>query len=95
MPRLMHLVCGSALPAGLLFVAIAGMGVAVAQNGSPETREACTPDAMRLCSDFVPDVPKITKCMQAHYRQLSRECRVAMANEHKAHRRYHCSHHCG
>ncbi len=95
MLRLMHLVCGPVLPAGLVVVGIgiAGIGLAAAQS-SPETRDACTPDAMRLCSEFVPDVPKVTACMKAHYRQLSRECRVAMANEHKVYRRR-CIHNCG
>jgi len=95
MLRLMRLVCGPVLPVGLVVIGIglAGTGLATAQ-GSPESRDACTPDAMRLCSEFIPDVPKITKCMQAHYRLLSRECRVAMANEHRAYRRR-CTHNCG
>jgi hypothetical protein len=29
---------------------------------------------MRLCSDFVPDVDRITACMQKKRHQLSREC---------------------
>ncbi len=70
------------LSVGLLLI---GLHTAAAQ-GSPEARQACTPDAMRLCSDFIPDVPKITKCMMSKYGQLSRECRVAMANEHRRYR---------
>lgn len=87
MPRLKRLVCGSALPVGLFVIGIgiAGIGSAAAQT-SQETQNACMPDAMRLCSEFVPDVPKITVCMRRHYRQLSRECRVAMANEHRRRR---------
>jgi hypothetical protein len=52
-------------------------------QGTPEQRQACAPDAMRLCSDFIPDVPKITKCMKEKRDQLSEACRRAMA--HKPH----------
>jgi hypothetical protein len=85
MLRIMYLACWLALPAGLL---LAGAERAGAQ--SDEVRQACTDDAMRLCSDFVPDVPKITICMKRNYRRLSSECRLAMARQHRAyhHRRY-------
>lgn len=81
--RIVRFLCRSALPAALLLV---GLHAAAAQ-GTPEERQACTPDAMRLCSDFIPDVPKITKCMIAKHAQLSKECRLAMANAHR-HRAY-------
>lgn len=81
--RIMRFVFWLAVPAGLL---LSGLNGAAAQ-GSPEVRQACTPDAMRLCSDFVPDVPKITKCMIAKRAQLSKECRVAMANQHRIYHR--------
>jgi hypothetical protein len=84
MSRIVRLVCGPVLPACALLVGIAMLasGNTLAQ-GSPEARQACTPDAMRLCSDFIPDVPKITRCMELKYRQLSPECRLAMAREHR------------
>jgi hypothetical protein len=82
MLRTMRFVSRAALPAGLLLL---GLHSASAQ-GTPEARQACTPDAMRLCSDFIPDVPKITKCMMRNYRNLSRECRVAMAHGHRYYR---------
>jgi hypothetical protein len=89
--RIMRFVCRPALSAGLLLIGIsaAAIGTAAAQ-GSPEARQACAPDAMRLCSDFIPDVPKITRCMTAKRAQLSKECRVAMANQHRyyQHRSY-------
>jgi hypothetical protein len=85
MQGLMRLARGSGLPAALLLVGIGVMAAGgAAAQGSADTRQACTPDAMRICSDVIPDVPKITKCMMAHYRQLSPECRLAMANEHRA-----------
>ena len=59
MLRTMHLACGPALPAGLLLIAIAAMGITTLPlKGSPEAREACTPDAMRLCSEFISDCRK-------------------------------------
>jgi hypothetical protein len=85
MLRRAHLVCWLALPAGLL---LASLGSAAAQ-GTPEERQACAPDAMRLCSDFIPDVPKITKCMIAKRPQLSEACRLAMSRKHKVHHHYH------
>jgi hypothetical protein len=77
----MRLACRIVLPVALLFVAItaAGVGGAAAQQGTPEARQACTPDAMRLCSDFIPDVAKVTHCMMAKRGQLSAACRAAMA----------------
>ncbi len=107
MLRIMRLVCWPALPVGLLLIGLGagGIGGAAAQGGTPESREACTPDAMRLCSDFIPDVPKITACMKAKHAQLSQACRLAMSPGHKGrrHRAYrskghvHCGHsrHCG
>jgi hypothetical protein len=97
--RIIHLACALALVAGALACCPDG---AVAQ-GSDAVRQACTPDAMRLCGDVVPDVAKTTACMRAKYRLVSPECRLAMrggAGEHHRvyrHRHYaerrHC-HHC-
>jgi hypothetical protein len=69
-------------------------------QASDAVRQACTPDAMRLCSDVIPDVPKVTACMKAKSRQLSQACRVAMRGErggtgthhyHGHHRKHHQS----
>jgi hypothetical protein len=50
---------------------------AAAQNrGTPEQQQACQPDAMRLCSEFVPDVDRITACMIKNRIRLSPACRV-------------------
>lgn len=89
----MCLVCWLILPAGLLLV---GPGGAAAQD-APDARQACAPDAMRVCSDFIPDVPKITKCMKAKYRQLSPECRIAMSHGHKVYQQHRWTRHvsCG
>jgi hypothetical protein len=42
---------------------------------TPEQQQACTPDAMRLCGEYVPDVDRITACMIARKSELSPECR--------------------
>lgn len=49
---------------------------AASQAYSPEQQQACTPDAMRLCGEYVPDVDRITVCMIQKKSQLSPECRV-------------------
>jgi hypothetical protein len=43
--------------------------------GTPEQRRACRKDAMTLCREFVPDVKKITACMEAKKARLSPLCR--------------------
>jgi hypothetical protein len=45
-------------------------------QGTPEQRQACQPDAMRLCSEFIPDVDAITACMTKNRIKLSTACRV-------------------
>jgi hypothetical protein len=97
--RIARFVCSLMLLAGVI---VGGVDSAGAQ-GSDAAREACTPDAMRLCSEFIPDVPKVTACMHAKSAQLSQPCRVAMGgggggNHGYRHRVRHCSkysHHCG
>jgi hypothetical protein len=45
-------------------------------QGTPEQQRACQPDAMRLCSAFVPDVDRITACMIKQRNRLSPACRA-------------------
>jgi hypothetical protein len=60
-------------------------------QGTPEQQQACTPDVMRLCSAFVPDIPKITVCMRHNWKSVSPACRTAL---HPAHGTpHHASHH--
>jgi hypothetical protein len=76
--RTTFFVCRLALPVcALLFC---GLHQAGAQGTTPvDVQQACTPDAMRLCNDTIPDVAKTTACMKAKRAQVSKECRVAMA----------------
>lgn len=46
-------------------------------QGTEEQQQACTPDAVKLCSDTIPDIPKTTACMKAHFSQLSPRCQTA------------------
>jgi hypothetical protein len=74
------------LAAGLFF----GAGAALAQNydadrvasqGDQKAREACTPDVMRLCNDYVPDIPQIVACLKRERANLSPACGEIFAAE--------------
>ena len=65
--------------------AILGLGAVLAlaaapalADVSPEVQQACTPDVMRLCNEFVPDVAKITACMNRNRRYVSAACANAI-----------------
>jgi hypothetical protein len=76
--RTTRFLCWLALPAALL---LGGLSVATARpiaEGTAEARQACTPDAMRLCSEFIPDAERVKACMLRKRAQLSQACRVAM-----------------
>jgi hypothetical protein len=75
-------VCRLALPVcALLFCSLHQADAQGAGPGSTpvDVEQACTPDAMRLCSEFIPDRAKVTACMKAKHAQIGKECRVAMA----------------
>ncbi len=69
-----RLVFAVALPVGVL---LGSLGAANAQ-GSEAAREACTPDATRLCNEFIPDEAKVRSCILSKRSQLSEACRLAM-----------------
>jgi len=58
----------------VLFVA----GSTPASAQAPDAAERCTPDVMRLCSEFVPDADRIVKCLKVKRRQLSPSCSSAL-----------------
>jgi hypothetical protein len=60
------------------FFLSAALSVPAAAQGTPEQRAFCQGDAQRLCGQFIPDVDRITACMIANRRYVSRECRSAM-----------------
>ena len=51
------------------------------QQGTPEERQACTPDAFRLCGNFIPDADKITACLKNNRDQLSPECKLVFSGK--------------
>ena len=52
------------------------MGSTASQAYTPEQEQACTGDAFRLCSSEIPDVARVTACMDAKRSQLSPACRA-------------------
>lgn len=62
---------------------IAVCSISAANAQSEELKQACTPDAMRLCQEFIPDRAKITRCMMSKRSQISAPCRAAMRAEGK------------
>ncbi|MBR0792210.1 hypothetical protein JQ631_24260 [Bradyrhizobium manausense] len=48
---------------------------------SSEAQQMCSGDAMRLCSDEIPDIPRIRACMVRKKAQVSPGCRAVMDRE--------------
>lgn len=44
--------------------------------GSPEQRAACTSDAFKLCSSYIPDATKVETCLRENKSGLSNACRL-------------------
>ncbi|MGH6817873.1 MAG: hypothetical protein ACREC1_03765, partial [Methylovirgula sp.] len=61
------------LAASLTLAAVAS---AKAFEVTAEQRAACAPDALRLCSSEIPDIGRITACMEAKEASLSPQCRA-------------------
>ena len=62
-------------------VLIAGFSLSIVASArafevTEEQREACTPDAFRLCSSEIPDVSRVAACMAAKKASLSPPCRA-------------------
>lgn len=62
----------------VLVSAIAAPATAIAQ-GTPEAQQACTPDAFRLCSAYIPDADEVAACLRAKNAELSDACRKFVA----------------
>jgi hypothetical protein len=68
---------------GVLLAAAAGslallLTAAPASAQAPDAADRCTPDVMRLCSEFVPDADRIVQCLKVKRRQLSPSCSSAL-----------------
>jgi hypothetical protein len=57
---------------------VGAMSVAMAQ-GTPEQQQACSGDAQRLCSQYIPDHSKVAACLARAKRQLSPACRAVFS----------------
>jgi hypothetical protein len=88
-----RLAAGAAISGLVLAVAFAPAPAAA--QGTPQQQQACTPDVMRLCNQFVPDVAKITVCMSRNRANVSQACRDAFPVAHGRKKRtsHHTSHH--
>jgi len=51
---------------------------APASAQAPDAADRCTPDVMRLCSEFVPDADRIVQCLKVKRKQLSPSCASAL-----------------
>jgi hypothetical protein len=45
-------------------------------QGTLSQRMACTPDVLRLCSEFIPNADQITICLREKNAELSDACRT-------------------
>jgi hypothetical protein len=74
-----------------LTLAIAIPAIALSSSSglafSSEAQQMCTGDAMRLCSNEIPDIPRIAACMHRKRAQISPGCRAVMDREVAAGRR--------
>jgi hypothetical protein len=64
------------LAVGLLVVAATRPAAAQAADAA----ERCTPDVMRLCSEFTPDEDRIVACLKARRDRLSSTCLRALTS---------------
>jgi hypothetical protein len=49
-----------------------------------EDADACTPDAMRLCQNAIPDASRVSLCLVQNKRQLSPDCAIVFNRPHNA-----------
>jgi len=58
-----------------------GMLTTVCQAYTLEQQEMCMGDAMRLCSSEIPNVDRITACMERQRDSLSQRCRAVFETD--------------
>jgi hypothetical protein len=46
--------------------------------------DACTPDAMRLCQNAIPDETRVAQCLVQNKRQLSPACKIVFSRPNTA-----------
>lgn len=73
-----------AIAAALLFLVSAAPALAQTES---EYQQACQDDALRLCSEHVPDHAKIHRCLVAHKASLTPQCRTLVVPAQKKKRK--------
>ena len=76
----LHLVIPAILGVATAAAAYVAAAKAMDQQGTPEERQACTPDVFRLCSGQIPNADEITACLKQHVRDLSPSCRMVITD---------------
>jgi hypothetical protein len=66
--------------AGVLTVLMVAGGAKPAAAQAADAADRCTPDVMRLCSEFIPDADRIVGCLKVKRRQLSPSCLSALTS---------------
>jgi hypothetical protein len=51
-----------------------GLSLALAQQGTPQERQACTRDASRFCRQQLGDDAAVQQCLRQHRQRLSSAC---------------------
>jgi hypothetical protein len=80
----------SIIGAGLL-LGLTGCFAATPAFAGQTAEQACTPDVMRLCQQFVPDHARIAACLWKNTRHLSPACRTVMSSAKKKRKQRHAS----
>ncbi len=64
-------------------VAIAAIGLSASPGltFSSEAQQMCAGDAMRLCGNEIPNIPRIIACMHRQRANVSPGCRAVMLHE--------------
>jgi hypothetical protein len=76
MGRIFKLTSGSVV----LALAVGTFSTSSFALGTAEQRAACTPDALRLCSSEIPNIPRIVACLRQNRSNLSKGCQAAMSS---------------
>ncbi|MGF7163463.1 hypothetical protein FHS85_005131 [Rhodoligotrophos appendicifer] len=65
---------GAAAVASAIFLT-ASPAFAEEYEGTAEERTACIPDAIRLCSEFIPSAEEVKQCLFRRARDLNPDCK--------------------
>jgi hypothetical protein len=74
----MERICKLTAGAVVLALALVTFSTSSFAIGTAEQRAACTPDALRLCSSEIPNIPRIVACLRQNRSNLSKPCQAAM-----------------